>query len=340
MIKDIDDSNIIFQKYYLVGFLTFGFLPPIADYLHAMVGGYKMAGNARNVWQPFAEAVLSGGDIYVAHWDNKPPLFQFINIFSELTGHYRLVFTLLIGTANFLAAVIIFKLCQRHFSQKTGLVAGLFYLSGGLLFNLIQAINPRQFAVVLILLAFLFSTASARGVSIAAAGLVSQYSVFAIPALIYDDYRRDRLTVRRFITFSIAGLGTVAGIFGIVALVWSPDAAVTGIQYSFFAFGEYTTGYSERGLTFWTNPDRWLYKLYRYGTHLAVITFFTISVIVDWLSGTKTINGFAMTAAVAGGVLLIPSMFRINVWYYLPALPFFAIAGAAALETYFEYSDD
>lgn len=52
------------------------------------VRGFDVTGDVQNVWLPFAKAVLSGGEPYVAAWDNKPPLFHFLNIPFAATDQY------------------------------------------------------------------------------------------------------------------------------------------------------------------------------------------------------------------------------------------------------------
>lgn len=124
----------------------------------------ELAADVSGVWIPFANKVLAGGAPYLAHWDNKPPLFQFVNILAAATDHYVLFFYITMGLANGIAAVLLWRVCRQFGYDRIGLVAGFIFLA----FMAISSfrINPRQYANVLMLLALLTTSSLSTSQSI------------------------------------------------------------------------------------------------------------------------------------------------------------------------------
>ena len=221
----------------------------------------ELATDVSGVWLPFANAVLDGGAPYLAHWDNKPPLFHFLNIAFAATDHYVLVFFITIGVANGVAAILLWRLCRQYGYGRIGLVAAVVFI--GAMAHTSWRINPRQYATVFILLALLTSKPGRSGLYVACAGLLSQFSVFIIPAVLWLRYRARDLTSGWFVRFVAAGLVTVAATFGIIAAVWSPEAAIAGFRYSFFASSEYIGGYGQREISLYSDPIGWPYNAFK-----------------------------------------------------------------------------
>lgn len=225
------------------------------------------AGNVVNVWQPFVKEVVAGGQLYIAHWDNKPPLFQFVNIFAELTGSYHLTFYVLLGIANGIGVLLLWRVTDRYTTYGVGLIAAFLWLS--ILPTVSTQIDPRQFALLFIFAALLVESPFLAGVSIATGGLFAQFTAFAIPGVLlvrlYDtrDFGTAGLTVKRVGIFMLGATLMTIGVYLSVALLWSTEAAITAIEYTIFDAGSYVNQYNERGLSLFGDPIAWVYKEYR-----------------------------------------------------------------------------
>lgn len=328
-IDGLEQPQLVLGVIILVGVGT-----ALLEYALAVVSGTPLSGNAADVWQPFAETVLGGGEPYVDQWDNKPPLFQLVNVAAAATGAYRLAFMLFIGVANATTAALLYRWCRQSGVEKAGVLAAFAYLAGVYLFGGATEINPRQFAVPLLVAAFLTRNSIARGVLIAGAGLFTQYAVFVLPVVLYEEWLRGWLTARRVAAFAASGLATVAAAYGAIALIWQPDTAVTAVQYTFFASSEYVGGYSSRGDTFWSNPTRWTYYTAIHGVRLLPFSLFGVAA-GFWAVGDRSEEALLVKVALAAAIFaVLPSMIRPVEWYYLPAVPFLAVAGALGIVAY------
>lgn len=251
------------HRYYLsnMALLLMGVLGALFHWFTKSVRGFDLAGDVADVWIPVASCVVNGGELYLCHWDNKPPLFHFLNVGFTAVDAYLLLFFLTMGVANGVAAILIRRLCREWGYGLVGVISAVLFLA--LMANMTNRINPRNYANVFLLYAFLASGPIRTGVSVAIAGLFSQFAVFIIPAVIW--FRNDlwNPSYRWLAKFGGAGLATVAIAFGIVAAFWSVEAAVTGFQYAFLDSGEYVGEYSQRGLALYGSPIAWVYKLYR-----------------------------------------------------------------------------
>jgi len=312
------------------------FFPPVVEHIRDTVADNPMSGNAEQIWFPIAQGVLDGGELFVTHFDSggsKPPLFEFINIFAAWTGHYRLTFAIFIGVANAVSAYLIYRLVTRHYSKQASYVAAFAYL--GMIFTFTPSgpatINPRQFAVAFVVASFIARKAALRGVLIAAAGLLIQYSVFAIPILIYQDCAEGQFSPSRTLRFIVGGLVTVFVTFALVALIWSPSASIAGFRRSFLESAEYAQYYGQRQEAAWVNPDRWLFVTWQ--KFNSVLLFGVLLVFygaTDFLGNHgETLPRVSLLAAVA---LVLPTLIRPVTWYYVLPLPFVAIGGATGLE--------
>ena len=71
-------------------------LQSLIKYVRYRSGNVALISDVTNIWKPLAFEVLSGTKLYAgletATWDNKPPLFEFLNIVIGMTGSYELVF--------------------------------------------------------------------------------------------------------------------------------------------------------------------------------------------------------------------------------------------------------
>jgi hypothetical protein len=312
----------------LIGIALLQIVVPI---VFVVIDGRPLQGNARNVWFPMAETVFDGDDLYLDQWDNKPPLFQFLNLAVYSTGAYVPAFFLLLGAANGLTAVLIWRFC-RYFEQSTvGLIAAIIFLGTLPIANGLQ-IDPRQFANVALFVALLTSRALIAGVAIAVAGLFTQFSVLAIPVVLLVARLRDRLTGRWFVTFGLAGVATVGLSFAAVSMVWGPTAAEAGFRYSFFSFSQYVGGYVERGIGLLGSPIGW--GFYQYD--LVVTNVFWVVLIIVGLttlvnSTSRRRRNLVLVSVVATVLLMLPRVIRSGNVYLMLPLPFISILAAFGL---------
>lgn len=207
--------------------------------------GETIAGNVRHIWYPFARHVLGGGVPYVGFWDNKPPVFQLVNVIAATTGSlpaYIMVFYLLIGLANGVTAVGLWELTSRYQHRTVGLLAAILYVL--LIPEVGYQIDPRQLANALVLVAFLVPSPVTAGVATALAGLTTQYAVLLIPAIaLFHLARRDgdrQTIIHWLIIYAGTGLAVVGAVFAVIGLLWGPAAALGGFEMTFLRVGNYS----------------------------------------------------------------------------------------------------
>jgi len=306
-----------------------GVVPSIMKLAQKLAVDEPMVGNARYVWQPVAHGVLNGAMLYannIAQWDNKPPLWHFLGIGAEVSGHYMVVMFVLIGIANGLTALLIWKLCRERGFESVSLVAAIGYLGMLFLFGGMTKINPRQFAAVALVGAFLLKRPVYRGIAIAVAGLFSQFSILAIPAVLYDSYRQHELDGQSVGLFCLAGLSTVAVSYGLVGAIWGSDAFIAAFKDSFLAFGGYVDHYDTSGTVAWDSPVLWLYFMYVRVMQILPFAFFATL-------GLQNLRSSLLTSSViAIPLLLLATPIRPTPWYWVPAFPFIAILAAVGIQ--------
>jgi hypothetical protein len=291
--------------------------------------------NVTEVWWPLAQSVLDGGELYLSHWDNKPPLWELLNVgvafvSGESLTVYMILFWLLVGVANAIAALLLWHLLSNRGHHTAGMFAALAYVSFLGIANG-QQVDPRAFANVLLVISFIASSRYLSGTAIAGAGLLSQFATFAIPPLLWYQLKTttdDRL--RYAAGFCLSGVALVGVSFGIVAVVWSPDAAITGFQYSYLSLSEYTMGYVERGLSAAGNPVGWaFYEARTVRDHVMWYTFGALAV-WGWYREADGYRGpFIPATACAVALLSAPRLIRQGPLYRF--LPFVLLMGISAL---------
>ncbi|WP_231188743.1 hypothetical protein [Haladaptatus sp. DYF46] len=288
--------------------------------------------------------MLAGKPIYVRPAiDNKPPLFELLNITVAATGHYLLVFFVLVGCANAAIAILLWRICIQHDASRVGLMAGFLFLmsvpvAGG------TVINVRSFAIAGIILSLSVSNPVARGASIAVAGLFSQYAVFAIPALVYDRLRElDRESgIKWLASFAFAGLGVVAITFAFVYVVWGEASFNGAIYWSFGAAKKYTTNSVVPSLI--GDTSQWMNALYHEALNHLVIIVPAVTVVQlafstrDAERPILSTNAPVMTTALLAVSMTLPLFVRAYRAYWLYPLPFLALLAATGYQEFFTAS--
>ncbi|WP_423743255.1 hypothetical protein V5735_09200 (plasmid) [Haladaptatus sp. SPP-AMP-3] len=328
------------------GFILLGILETLNRYFRILSGRRQAHIDVRCCWRPLAEAVLAGKPMYVRPAvDNKPPLFELLNVAVAATGQYLLVFFVLIGIVNAFSAILLWRICAERNASRVGLMAGLLFLTsvpatGG------TVVNVRSFAIAGILLALWVKHPLARGAVIAAAGLFSQHAVFAVPVLAYDGLRyleRDDWTA--WLTkFVAGGLGVVAVSFAFVYAVWGSASFHGALYWSFGAAKKYTTNPAVPSLI--GDTSRWLAALYRETIkHLFLLV--PAAVVVHQLvteRGSKRVlrstNAPVVTATLLAFAMTIPLFVRAYRAYWLYPLPFLALLASIGYQQLFTLGRD
>lgn len=314
-----------------VGLFALALIQSVEQLARATIGRSDLFSDAANVWLPLAEHVAGGNALYVgAAVDNKPPLWQYLNLAVFETGHYVTVFYLLVGLANALAAWLLYRWVSEFARRETAAIAALLFIAALPAMNG-TIINVRSFALVFLLLAVQTHRASAQGALIAAAGLFSQYAVFGIPALLWYRHATGRLDARRFVAFCGAGLLTVAVSF-LPLLWWGIPSVVGGIEWSFFAAGSHIL--ENDVLNPWLSPMDWAAKL------AAVAESILYLLVPAALYGVRVVTGrsgsrSAIDVALVALVALYALSFGVKSlrYYWLLLLPFLAALAALEVET-------
>lgn len=322
-------------------FILLGVAETFVRYLNIVDGTQKSHIDVRCCWRPLAEAVLAGHPIYVRPAvDNKPPLFEMLNVAVAATGEYLLVFLLLVGLANAAGGLLLWRIGARRGAPRVGLIAGFLFLAtvpiaGGIV------VNVRSFAVAGVLLSLSATHPAARGGALAAAALFSQHAVFAAPALAYDRVRElDRgAAVRWLAVFALAGLGVLAASFGAVYAVWGWPSLRGALYWSFGAATKYTTNPSVPSLI--GETDRWIIALYNVGSrlfHLIVPAALVAAGALVERDGERPLDpaqSLVPTATLLALSMTAPLFVRAYRAYWLYSLPFLALLASVAYRRFF-----
>ncbi|WP_227355627.1 hypothetical protein [Haladaptatus salinisoli] len=323
-------------------FLLVGIYGTADRYVRILAGTQQPHVDVRCCWRPLAEAVLAGQPIYVRPAvDNKPPLFELLNVAVAATGRYLLVFFLLVGLANALSAILLWRICARRGASHVGLVASLLFLvsvpaAGGIV------VNVRSFAVAGILLSWYVRNPTGRGAAVAVAALFSQHAVFAIPALVYDRVRElDRRSGVRWTTaFALGGSSVVAATFAFVYVVWGSQSFYGAVYWTVGVAGKYATNPVVPSLV--GDTDRWLSALYREGMkHLILLVPAAIAVQLALTDrGRERLIPSSNAPLVVTTTLLalsmtVPLFVRAYRAYWLYPLPFLALLASLGYQRLF-----
>jgi hypothetical protein len=193
-----------------------------------------MGWDARHWWMPLSEAVFSGVPLYVGSAiDNKPPLFEFLNLIIAATGHYSLIFLVVIGVVNGIVAGLVGTWVKRNYNLIAGVLAGLLYMSVLPVIDGYQ-IGVRQFGIVGILYAMCASKPAKNGIGLAIGGLFTQYVTLAIPVFMYKMYNDGSVELRmHYIRFLSSGLATALFGYIIVGIIWGRRSVVNALMNTY-----------------------------------------------------------------------------------------------------------
>lgn len=289
--------------------------------------------DAGQVWIPLANRVLSGTPLYTGKAvDNKPPLWQFLNLTADASGHYPLVMFGLVGLANAMAALLLARWLTKDcgVNRGTAALAGLFFLAA---LPAIHGtiINVRSFALVGVLAAIQTRSPVRSGAAISAATLFSQFAAFGIPVLILRAYRNPSFSdtwswVGRF---CFSGLGVAAIAFGAVYAVWGWPSFVGSLKYSFYA----STWYVQRPLANpLTSPVGYLRRIIQVMFDLSYLLIPAGGAVMVTLRGRLPMERQQSFLLGLTAAFLAPLLVKSLLYYWMHVLPFLSALGALGVE--------
>jgi hypothetical protein len=286
--------------------------------------------DVRLAWRPLARAVAGGTPLYTAGaMDNKPPLFELLNVLAYLSDGYLVVLTLAVGLANGVAATCLWRACAARGHARVGGLGALLFLWALPLANG-AAVNVRSFAVASLLFALVSRRPVVRGLGVGCALCFSQHAVFAAPVVAYDGYRtagRSFDWLRRFL-LAVAGVLLVA--FGTVFVVWGGPSLVGAARATVGAAGPYLLAY---GPSAWVSTATWTLATVRMHLRLWVVLAFALW--GGWLVRRRAAReptwGPAHLALALLAALGLPLAVRPFVTYWLYPLPVVSLLAAVGI---------
>jgi len=326
-----------------LGLFVFAWIQSLHRYLTVEYGRASKHWDVLIVWQPLADTLLDGGQLYLGTAvDNKPPLFELLNVAVGATGHYYPVFLFLVGTANGLSAVLLVRFLRRQDMGREGIVTAVLFLAA---LPLIDGtiVNVRSFALVGVLAALWSRDPVLRGGAVAVAGMFSQYAFLAAPALVYDGVSPDGALPRRhwIARFAVALVAVVVSSFGVVAVLWGSEAAVAGIEQSFGNALEYTArdGIGVRSPL--AAPVVWAGYLYNTGVRIAFVLIPAFAGVVTVADRTRRTRAWGPPQLLLALAVLftLPLVVRALPFYWVLPLPFYAALAAVALAQWYRRAE-
>lgn len=171
---------------FVIALLALGQFPVLLRYFRIRVSNVTPHPDVRFAWRPLAEEVFAGTPLYLgAATDNKPPLFELVNLAAYASDAYLLVLLVVTGLANAGIAIGLWRLFTTRQYKTLGQGAALLFLISAPLVNG-HAINVRSMSVVFLVGSLLSQRPTIRGGACSVACRFSQHAVFSVPIVIYD----------------------------------------------------------------------------------------------------------------------------------------------------------
>lgn len=288
--------------------------------------------DAEAFWLPIARRLANGEILYVTVHDNKPPLFYYLNQLVYASGYYAELFYAVIALANAAVAYLLFRWLERHGQFSAGVIAGGLYLAAMPLVNG-TFINVRSLSMVFVMLAVLTTRPGHRGVYLAAGTLISQYTVFAIPVLLWDGLARTDRGWRWGGVYIVAGLLTAAFLYLPLFLAWGEPAVVGGVREAFLSSGDYIVGHADQYNPY-LHPFSWLENLAMKALELGfVLVPAAAAVAASYVGVVERRQPFAL-AALLGGSFLVTLGIRSLFYYWIPVVAFCSVVAAIGVDQF------
>jgi len=345
------DRNTVISFVSSLLFLGIGIGLGVARYLKVTIGDDKFYVDAVEVWMPVVRALNQGTPLYLnGAADNKPPLFMLLTAAVGETGAFYLVFTLLVGVANGIAAILLARGLRIRGCLRLGIVAALLFLSA---LPMIRGtiINVRSFALVPLLFALNTNNGFLRGVGVGGAGLCIQYAVFTIPFVAAERLIRLPRNRLRWVGWYLGGgAAIVAAMFGLLGLIYGVESMLAGIHWGYgIDLGVGATATPHGG----NPPEQYIYRLeilddpVVWGGYIFYAVIRITHVFVPAMFGTGYVavrvfssdkswtedgaDGFGLLSVSIVVVLLPTLLINSQYYYWVLLVPFFATLAAIGL---------
>jgi len=216
----------------------------IQRYLNIIMGGEQLSYDVRVHWMPIGNAILSGTAPYTGEAiDNKPPLNKlFITIFSIPDG----VYPWFIGVAiiNIGLVVLVYIISIDWFSKEFAVVTSLFFVVALPLVDGTEY-QPHNVALITILASLIIRRAIISG-SVLAIGMMSvQYTVLAVPLIIFKMYQAGNENLRSWLAKFICGVVLIFTlVFGSIWILFGNNSLIGSIRWTFLIGPGYILGTS------------------------------------------------------------------------------------------------
>jgi hypothetical protein len=316
--------------------VSIGVFEALVRFLRITLGGASPHTDVTTTWRPFATATLSGTPLYLADVaDNKPPLFEYLNLVVGLTDNYLLVFLVVVGLVNGGIGYLLWRTHAERGHHTVGLGVGLVFILAVPLVSG-HAVNVRTFMLAGVLLALRYRSAAASGVAIAGAGLMSQYAVFALPGIVFARLRRlPRTRWPRWLSrFSLVAGITVSLCYLSVYLLWGESSLLASVRWSVSSAERYVFDWTP---SLWKGTKTWVQLHTRTMGRIAVLLAFGALGIIHTIRGSslddrrQRLNERAILLVGLFGLPLFVRPFQTYWMYPLPWLATLSTTGFLAV---------
>lgn len=301
------------------------------------------------MFYPIAEGVAAGGRLYGPELaDNKPPLWQLLNVAAYETGEYTLVLLLCVGVTNGLTAVLLWHWLTRTAKSPIPLLASVLLL---LALPLVGGhhINSRPFALLFLVAAFAVSGPMKRGGAVAVATLFNAYAALFVPVVLWCVWRDHSSadSIGASARYLASGAVVAISVFAGVGLIWGTASVWAALAWSFglpLSDGVSSSAVHQAAdmphsylARTWpvSHPVRWL----SYGGTVVLQLSVLFVLALVGLSRRPLLGSVELsrTVPVALSVAMLPLLFRTYEQYWILPLPFlatFAALGIVVLSGY------
>lgn len=316
-----------------VALFSIGLLEALVRLLRIEFGEMSPHTDVTTTWRPFARETLSGTPLYLADVaDNKPPLFEYLNLAISLTDNYLAVFLVVVGLVNGGIAYLLWRTHAERGHHAVGVAVGVVFLSAVPLVRG-HAVNVRTFMLAGVLLAVRFRSAIASGVAIAVAGLMSQYAVFALLGIAFDRLRRlPRTQWSGWLSrFALAAGTAVSLCYFSVYLIWGEASLLASIHWSVSSAERYVFDWTP---SLWSGTTTWV------RLHIEMMGRLAVLLVLGAVGTLYTVRGSFLDshqqrlnerAMLFLGVFSVPLFVRPFPTYWLYPLPWLATLSTTGL---------
>lgn len=281
-----------------------------------------LGSNVLNGWLPFHQRVFNGGDLYEWPRMNKPPVWKLFSLAVAATGSYIPVILSLTAGANALTAYLIYRFGCQHGWKQAGFIAGVLFLVIIPFLNGYE-VNPRQFALVGLLVGLVWKSPKYVAVAHALGALSIQYLILAFPIAIWYHWRYNNWRWQAVALYSTIGGGLVILSYLLVGLIWGPDDLLRAIRYTVLRSEQYSERYVQKGISLFAPTDFWTEKIYQDALKSPLAPLVALGVLTSFSDEPSFDPGIMIVGWAV--ILATPLVIRPVPTYWLLPAPFIVI---------------